>query len=193
MPDAGDPWSGRTSPHAQTFGVRARGCYNQYMSMSDMSPGITVMQKALSQALEDLHERIAQRVLALDFAAVSWQPVPSMPAIDELIARAAEHEYRWIGQAVGHMPLVGPGEADPPAVAEAHHPLFRLGSTGQFSQVILSSLSADEWARSREVDGQGLTVAGCVLQVLEDLARTLGQVEVMAGLWEAGVLRGADD
>ncbi len=144
------------------------------------------MQAALAQALEDVHERLAEAVLGLDQKALYWQPAPGLPAASELLARVAAEEHHWIAEALAGSPAP-PEEADTFDLVgqEAQHPLFRLGSTGQMSQVILGNLAPAEWGLERSLDGRPVTVAHCILHVLEELARTLGQVETVAGLWAA--------
>ena len=140
------------------------------------------MYLSLAQALEELHGRIAQVTLELDEDALHWQPTPELDSVHSLITQVALEEYRWIGEAVAGLQTdVVPLPADEPL----DHPLFRLGSVGQVSQVILANLAASDWVAPRQVDGRTLTVAGCILHILEELARALGRIEVTAGLWRA--------
>jgi hypothetical protein len=143
------------------------------------------MQESLAHALEDLHERIAAVVLSLDEQALDWRPAPQMATMRELIGAAADEEYQWIGGVVALQPRVSPGAPASVPADLSDHPLFRLGSTGQISQVLLGSLSPAEWVVERQVNGQSLTVAACTLQVLVELARALGQIELVAALWRA--------
>ena len=143
------------------------------------------MQASLAQSLEDMHERLAATVLALDQAALDWQPAPGLPTVGELLARVSAEEHHWIVEALAGTPVGGETEIPDRAGQTNAHPLFRLGSTGQFSQVILENLAPGEWALERMLDGRPVTVARCILHVLEELARTLGQIEVIAGLWAA--------
>jgi hypothetical protein len=143
------------------------------------------MQAALARALEEMHESLATAVLQLDEEALDWRPAPGVPAVSEVLARVAADEQHWIAEALAGMPAVGERAGEDEAAGPSGHPLFRLGSVGQFSQVILGSLAPEEWATERRLDGQPVTVAHCVLHVLEELARSLGQVETVAGMWAA--------
>jgi hypothetical protein len=143
------------------------------------------MQAALANELEDMHERLAEAVLRLDPEALNWQPAPGLPAVSAVLARAAAEEHRWIAEVLAGTPAGGESESGYQAGRPPLHPLFDLGSAGQFSQLILRNLTPEEWATERRLDGQPVTVAHCVLHVLEELARSLGQIETTAGLWVA--------
>jgi hypothetical protein len=143
------------------------------------------MQSSLAQALEDMHERLAESVLGLDQEVLYWQPAPGLPAVSDLLAQVAAEEHHWIVVALAGTPAGGEIDGRDLNVQDGAHPLFRLGSTGQFSQVILNNLAPGEWALERWLAGRPVTVAVCVLHVLEELARTLGQVQMVAGLWAA--------
>jgi hypothetical protein len=143
------------------------------------------MQAALTQELEDMHQRLAEAVLQLDREALDWQPAPGIPATREVLARAAAVEHHWIAEALAGTPAGDESDRGEQAGPKSPHPLFRLGSTGQFSQVILGNLAPGDWGSERNVDGQPVTVAHCVLHVLEELALSLGRIETMAGLWAA--------
>ena len=150
------------------------------------------MQVSLAQALEDLHTRIAAAVLALDDDALYWQPIPGRDSINDLVRRVAAEEYHWIGEPVAGCHIAPRCGASAEAGGlgmmpgrSGEHPLFRLGSAGQVSQVVLGSLAPTEWIVERQVDGQSVTTAGCTLHVLEALALCLGQIELIARLWEA--------
>ncbi len=140
------------------------------------------MQQSLAQALELLHARIAEAVLGLPDKALHWQPAPEVDSVYDLIVRAADTEYRWMAEAVAGMP-----QAQPPTAAAdaAAHPLFRLGDAGEFSQVVLAHVSVPDWTAARQVDGHTVSVARAVVQTLEELARTLGEIEVIVRLWKA--------
>jgi uncharacterized damage-inducible protein DinB len=139
------------------------------------------MQASLAQALEDMHQRLAEAVLDLDQEALDWRPGPGLPAVSDLLAQVAAEEHHWIAETLAGTPAGWEDLVE----QESAHPLFRLGSTGQFSQVILTNLAPAEWALERWLDGRPVTVALCILHVLEELARTLGQIEMVAGLWTA--------
>jgi uncharacterized damage-inducible protein DinB len=143
------------------------------------------MQASLAQALEGMHERLAEAVLRLDQEALFWRPAPGLPTVSDLLAQVAAEEHRWIAEALAGTPAGLDTDNWDVAEQEGVHPLFRLGSTGQFSQVILNNLAPGEWALERRLDDRRVTVATCILHVLEELARTLGQIEIMAGLWAA--------
>jgi hypothetical protein len=152
-------------------------------AINRVSAGITVMRASLAHALEDLHTRIAETVLNLDEAALRWRPAPGVSSVYDLVVRAAAEERRWIAEGVMAAPSAGGAD---PAFDDKElltgHPLHHLGRVGQISQTILATLPPSAWASRRQVDGQTVTVAGCVLHALEDLARTLGQIEVIV-LW----------
>jgi len=143
------------------------------------------MQASLAQALEDMHQRLAETVLDLDQEALDWPPAPGLPAVSDLLAQVAAEEHHWIAEALAGTPAGWETDNRDLVEQEGAHPLFRLGSTGQFSQVILNNLAPGEWALERWLDGRPVTVALCILHVLEELARTLGQIEMVAGLWAA--------
>ena len=163
-----------------------------------MKADLTLMQATLATALEDLHTRIAEAVLALDARALDWRPAPGISSVHELIVRVAAEEWRWIavcvvaGMAVS---ATAPSDCDRAASSTlplSDHPLHDLGNAGQISQTVLAALAPTAWTELREMDGGQVTVAGCVLHVLEELARTLGQIEVVAQWWGAGTeARGA--
>ena len=145
------------------------------------------MQASLAEALEDLHTRIANMVLELDERALQWQPAPGTRSIYDLIITAATEERRWIAEGVAIAPPSAGDICDSPNSSPlSDHPLYHLGCAGQVSQTILASLAPAEWADERQVAGQTVTVAGCVLHTLEELARALGQIEVVAQMWKAG-------
>jgi len=150
-----------------------------------MSAGVKLMQTSLAAALEDLHASIAQVILALDESAWHWRPAPGIPSVYDLVIRVAAEEQRWIVEAFADLPAIE-GEINlyPETAGLADHPLFVLGSTGQLSQTILAMLPPADWGALRQVDGRTVVVAGCILHVLQELARTLGQIEVIAGLWQ---------
>lgn len=158
-----------------------------------MSAGTATMQAILAVALEDLHTRIAEVVIHMDSRALNWQPAPAVPSGASLIAAVTAEEHRLIAEAIaGSPPRVIPshvatrqstGVLAEPAVAD--HPLYEFGSVGQMSQTILLTLPATEWQAPRKVEGKTVTVAYCVLRVLEELARTLGGMEMIARLWDA--------
>jgi hypothetical protein len=155
-----------------------------------MSAGVKLMQTSLAAALEDLHARIAQAILALDKAAWHWQPAPGLPSVYDLVVRVAAEERHWIVEAFADLPALENGvNASPEMAGLEDHPLFVLGSTGQLSQTILAMLPPADWSALRQVGGRTVVVAGCILHVLEELARTLGQIEVVAGLWEVETVR----
>ena len=144
------------------------------------------MQHSLARALEDLHAHVAESVLQLDESALRWQPVPGVGPVADLIGRAVGVERRWIagGVAGEPSPEAGCGSGDDPPDL-AGQMLHQLGRTGQISQTILASLAPSEWASERAVAGEATTVAGCVLHVLEELARTMGQIQLICQLWDA--------
>jgi hypothetical protein len=159
-----------------------------------MPEGIYTMQSSLAQALEDLHTRIAATVLALDETALEWQPSPVFASFRELIRHAAAEERRWIGDGVANMPAGDDAHFSMLALSgrlPANHALFELGSVGQVSQMILNNLAPADWGAQRQVDGQMVTVADCVLRALVELARVLGHVELMAQLWDARAPQGS--
>jgi hypothetical protein len=148
------------------------------------------MYVSLARALEDLHTQIAQSVLQLDDQALRWRPHPVIPSVHDLVAQAAALERSWIAVGVAGMPT-RVEDADLPGGLPAlpDHSLYQLGYAGQISQTILSSLSPAEWGAERTVAGRDITVAGCVLSTLEELARTLGQVQLIAQLWTAAHMK----
>lgn len=151
-----------------------------------MSTGVKLMQTSLAAALEDLHSRIAQEILALDESAWHWRPAPDVPSIYDLVVRVAAEERRWIVEAFADLPAIENGiNPSPETTGLADHPLFVLGTTGQLSQTILAMLPPADWGALRQVEGRTVVVAGCILHILEELARTLGQIEVIVGLWAA--------
>jgi hypothetical protein len=141
-----------------------------------------MMQQAMAQALEVLHTRIAEAVLALDQGALTWQPAPSVESIYEVILRVAADENLWLGSALANISVSG---EEPTVMVSTEHPLFRLGSAGQLSQVLLAHLQVADWSAQHVVDGHMVTAAGAVLHCLEELSRALGQIEIIARLWEA--------
>jgi hypothetical protein len=146
-----------------------------------------MMRDSLAKVLEDLHTRIAETVLALnDEDVLHWQPAPGLESIHDLILHAADEEHKWMAVSIANLPTMG-GEvlAQVSARRPDDHPLFRLGSTGQFSQVILAGLTPADWTAQRQIGDQTLTVAVCVLHAIEELAQTLGQIQVVARLWHA--------
>jgi len=157
---------------------------------------LTLMQAALMRALEDLHSRIAQAILALDAQALDWRPAPGVNSVHELVLQAAAEEQRWMAECV--LANLVPGTATDAttaadctreagsAVPLSDHPLHHLGCAGQISQTILAALAPALWTEAHEVDGREVTVVGCVLRVLDKLALTLGQIEVVAQWWRAG-------
>ncbi len=153
-----------------------------------MPEGADIMRSSLARALEDLHTRIAATILGLDQAALEWQPAPVMASLRELVRHAAASERRWIGDGVAHIPAADEGRFSMLALSSGQatdHALFELGSVGQVSQLILSNLSPAEWGAQRQIDGQVMTVADCVLRTLVELARVLGHLESVAQLWDA--------
>jgi hypothetical protein len=147
-----------------------------------MSTGMDMMPGSLVAALEDMHARIAAATLSLATEALAWRPTPDAASVRALVLQAAGAERHWIGEVVAEMP---PASAEPsPALADPH-PLFELGSASQFSQVVLSNLTPAQWVALRQVDGTSLSVADCVLKLLEELARLLGQIELTGMLWRA--------
>jgi len=151
-----------------------------------MSAGAALIQHSLAWVLEDLHAHIAESVLQVDERALRWQPVPGIGPVADLIEHAVAVERQWIA---GGVAGVSSFEADCGAGEETlfggSHLLHQLGCTGQISQTILASLSPSEWTSERVVAGDATTVAGCVVHVLVELARTMGQVQLVCQLWQA--------
>jgi hypothetical protein len=151
-----------------------------------MSSGITRMQSSLVVALEDLHGRIAQATMLVAEDELDWQPAPGVPSIRMLVLAAVEEERRWMNTvAENALPAPQVPSAPPPELHPGDHPLFQLGSVGQYSQVVLTNLLPLEWTGPCEVEGRQVSVAECVLAILQGLARVLGEIEVVASLWRA--------
>jgi hypothetical protein len=147
-----------------------------------MSTGMDSMPGSLLAALEELHARIAAATLSLATEALAWRPAADAASVQALVLQAAGAERHWIGEMVAEMP---PASAVPSPAHSDPHPLFELGSASQFSQVVLSNLAPAQWGALRQVDGTSLSVADCVLELLEELARLLGQIELTGTLWRA--------
>jgi hypothetical protein len=145
---------------------------------SSESAAPTAFVAALATTLEDLHTRIATAMAGIDTHDFDRQLSPSAGSIREVVMAVAAEEYHWIGEIVAELP------AAPPAAtgAEAPHPLFELGSSGQFSQAILASLPASGWDKVYSVGDRQWTALACVLHVIGELGRALGNIEMMAEL-----------
>jgi hypothetical protein len=159
-----------------------------------MNAAPKTMRASLVEVLEDLHARIAETILKLDEPACYWHPAPGLPSIADLVAQAAAEERRWIIEAVSELhPPGNIASSQQPAAEPGEHPLFLLGNTGQISQIVLAALLPADWTAPCQVDGQRTTAAGCVLHILEELARTLGKIEVIEHLIVEAIREGGDD
>jgi hypothetical protein len=144
------------------------------------------MQPSLARALEDLHSHLAELIIQLDEPALRWQPVPGVGPVADLIEQAVALERWWIaGVAAGISSLEADCSGGDERLDLSVHLLHQLGCTGQISQTILASLSSSEWASERAVAGEATTVAGCVANVLTELARAMGQIQLICRLWQA--------
>jgi hypothetical protein len=151
--------------------------------MSDrVTSGMRPMHASLTQAMEDLHARIAETVLRLEPEAFDWLPAVGMPTVRELVTRTAAEERHWIAHCV-LSELIDDSCMPESDALSADHPLHQLGCAGQISQTVLATLGPDQWVETHRVGDVEMSVAGCVLKNLEALAHALGQIELLADLW----------
>jgi hypothetical protein len=156
----------------------------------DTSPASQMTTTALAAALEDLHARIATVVAGMDAPDFNRRFAPGIGSVWELVTEVAAEEYHWIGEIVAGLPAAEASTAsvssaetgDRQTVGTGPHPLFKLGSSGQFSQAILANLSPAAWETPHMAGDRQLTTVECVLHVIGELGRTLGKIEMMAEL-----------
>lgn len=142
--------------------------------------------------IEDLRGQVRTLIADLPADALNWRPLdtPDVHATNSLAVMTmhiAGAEHFWIGEAIGEMPPTRDRPAEFETAVDDVAPLLtRLDEVAQETRAVLTSLSDEDLAGTRDVRGKMVPVRWGILHVIDHTALHLGHMQITYQLWKSG-------
>ncbi len=136
--------------------------------------------------LHEMHTEIEKSLAGLPAEALDWMPGPEINSLTVLVVHLTGAERYWVGDVAMGDPSNRVRAAEfKTAGLPAEALVARLRGAEGYIREALGKLSlADlEAVRSHPRDGRQLSVAWCLLHVLEHTGTHMGHVELTSQLW----------
>jgi uncharacterized damage-inducible protein DinB len=142
--------------------------------------------------IEDLRGQVSTLIADVPAEALDWQPVEgegdyAANSLAVLAAHVAGSERFWIAEAVAGRPPTRDRDSEfattGTSVAALQH---RLDETGAITREILSTLSEEDLAGTRQARDHMVPVRWAILHVIDHTAIHLGHMQLTYQLWMSG-------